>query len=419
VEDGSGVKQVDGDPNQLETLASGEVVAKKNGYVYVYTSNESQQDVLFDNMSVTQATGPVLEETHYYPYGLAMAGISTVGPLRIANAYRYNGKELNHEEFSDNTGLELYDYGFREYDPQIARFPQLDPLTDEFAVLTPYQYASNDPVGNIDLDGLEGVGSVGGLAADASKGIDASVRLEEVVVKAVQPTTVASVSKAFIKGFGKDLWGAVKGTAHALIHIDQTAVTIAKLQNPVDQQFMGIAAYQTLRGTTERFRNGNANDKAEIIGAGVGEIAQLFGGELAEVGKIGEIGKLSEVTSDIAKITEEVDKTAVAAKTSTTGFRYMSQAELKAIQETGYLRGGWSGETYFTKDLYKSAAKAQSRLSLGSSPALRVEFEILNNPTLLRNGTKVTPLNGMFGGGSEFMTLDPVKVRLINWQPLR
>lgn len=108
-----------------------------------------------------------------------------------------------------------------------------------------------------------------------------------------------------------------------------------------------------------------------------------------------------------------------AAKSSTTGFRYMSQAELKAIQETGYLRGGWSGETYFTKDLYKSAAKAQSRLSLGSSPTLRVEFEILNNPTLLRNGTKVTPLNGMFGGGSEFMTLDPVKVRLINWQPLR
>jgi len=77
----------------------------------------------------------------------------------------------------------------------------------------------------------------------------------------------------------------------------------------------------------------------------------------------------------------------------------MSQAELKAIQETGYLRGGWSGETYFTKDLYKSAAKAQSRLSLGNSPALRVEFEILNNPTLLRNGTKVTPLNRMIGGG--------------------
>jgi hypothetical protein len=46
VPDGSGVKQVDGDRGQLETLSSGKVVAKKNGYVYVYTSNESQQDSL-------------------------------------------------------------------------------------------------------------------------------------------------------------------------------------------------------------------------------------------------------------------------------------------------------------------------------------------------------------------------------------
>jgi len=51
----------------------------------------------------------------------------------------------------------------------------------------------------------------------------------------------------------------------------------------------------------------------------------------------------------------------------------MSQAELKAIQETSYLRGGLSGETYFTKDLFKSAAKAQSRLSLGSSPFRKVK----------------------------------------------
>jgi len=46
VPDCSGVKQVDGEPGQLETLSSGRVIAKKSGYVYVYTSNESQQDSL-------------------------------------------------------------------------------------------------------------------------------------------------------------------------------------------------------------------------------------------------------------------------------------------------------------------------------------------------------------------------------------
>ncbi|WP_344980130.1 RHS repeat-associated core domain-containing protein, partial [Compostibacter hankyongensis] len=154
VEESSGVKQVQAEPDELETLSSGEVVAKKSGYVYVYTSNESQQDVLFDNLVVTQSTGPVLEETHYYPFGQTMAGISTLAPLRLENRFKYNGKELNHLEFSDGVGLDIYDYGFRNYDPQIGRFIEQDPITDNLATLSPYQYAANDPIANIDVDGL-------------------------------------------------------------------------------------------------------------------------------------------------------------------------------------------------------------------------------------------------------------------------
>jgi uncharacterized protein RhaS with RHS repeats len=45
-------------------------------------------------------------------------------------------------------------YGFRGYDPQLGRFTEQDPLTDELATVSPYQYALNDPVSNIDLDGL-------------------------------------------------------------------------------------------------------------------------------------------------------------------------------------------------------------------------------------------------------------------------
>ena len=103
---------------------------------------------------------------------------------------------------------------------------------------------------------------------------------------------------------------------------------------------------------------------------------------------------------------------------SITAFRYMTQGELQAIQETGLLRGGRVGETFFTKDVFRSSLKAQRRLALPSKPTLRVEFQILNNPTLLRNGTKVQRAFGMPGGGAEFMTKSPVKVNLINWQPL-
>jgi hypothetical protein len=50
-------------------------------------------------------------------------------------------------------------YGAREYDPAIGRFFGVDPIIEQFPYLTPYNYASNDPVLNIDLWGLQGKSS--------------------------------------------------------------------------------------------------------------------------------------------------------------------------------------------------------------------------------------------------------------------
>ncbi|WP_343745154.1 DUF6443 domain-containing protein [Chitinophaga sp.] len=163
VEENSGVKQVKREPDQLQTLSVDKTVMKKNGYLYIYTSNEAGQDVFFDNLAVTHATGPVLEETHYYPFGLTMAAISSSalkGGLYPENRLKYGGKELNNREFSDGSGLEWYAYGARDYDVQIGRFMRVDPVTSDFVHLSPYQFAANDPIKNIDLDGLEPVSAI-------------------------------------------------------------------------------------------------------------------------------------------------------------------------------------------------------------------------------------------------------------------
>jgi len=62
------------------------------------------------------------------------------------------------------------DYGMRVYDPRAGRFLSVDPLTRNFPTLTPFQYASNSPIINIDLDGLEGKNSNSKTEKDA-KGV--------------------------------------------------------------------------------------------------------------------------------------------------------------------------------------------------------------------------------------------------------
>src|SRR5690606_6346669 len=63
--------------------------------------------------------------------------------------YGFNGKEMDNE-----TGTQ--DYGMRIYNPGLGRFLSVDPIARDYSELTPYQFASNNPVSSIDIDGLEG-----------------------------------------------------------------------------------------------------------------------------------------------------------------------------------------------------------------------------------------------------------------------
>jgi len=80
-------------------------------------------------------------------------------PIAIGNVfdkgYRYgfNGKEKDKGEEGMGGGGSTYDYGFRIYNPGLGKFLSVYPLYKSYPWFTPYLFAGNGPILNIDVDG--------------------------------------------------------------------------------------------------------------------------------------------------------------------------------------------------------------------------------------------------------------------------
>ena len=133
------------------------MVVQKSGYLYVYVSNESNMNVYFDDVVVNHKSGPVLEITNYRSFGSEIATLGAKAYGKTANAYRYNGKELQSKEFSDGSGIEEYDYGARHYDPLLGRWMVVDPLSEVSRRWSVYNYCYNNPLRFVDPDGMRPV----------------------------------------------------------------------------------------------------------------------------------------------------------------------------------------------------------------------------------------------------------------------
>ena len=155
------VGEMDAKDPEWKNLVQNDIEATKTGYFLVYISNEEQPtanlsagNVYFDNLVIVTNEGPIMEENHYYPFGLLIHPLSTSGSGRLQNKYKYNAKELQNGEFADGTGIEWYDYGARMYDQQIGRWHVKDPLGDKMSQYSLYCYVYNNPIMFVDPTGM-------------------------------------------------------------------------------------------------------------------------------------------------------------------------------------------------------------------------------------------------------------------------
>ncbi|CAM4085348.1 RHS repeat-associated core domain-containing protein [Flavobacterium branchiophilum] len=131
--------------------AEGYIKPNESSYKYIFNYNDHLGNVRLSysdtNNNGSISNSEILEENHYYPFGLKHRGYNA-NSLQPNYKYKYNGKE-----YQDELGLNMYDYGWRNYMPDIGRWGVIGSKAEAYYPITPYQYVLNNPLVNADVKG--------------------------------------------------------------------------------------------------------------------------------------------------------------------------------------------------------------------------------------------------------------------------
>ncbi|MBC7510218.1 MAG: RHS repeat-associated core domain-containing protein [Ferruginibacter sp.] len=300
--------------------------------------------------------------------------------------YGFNGKEKIEE-----TGW--VDLGMRDYDPKIGRLISVDPLTPEYPELTPYQFAENSPIQNVDFLGLQGV-----------------------------PFNEVWHGKANIIDWLNDLGTWEEGLKQTdkinpLYQLNNHATRILYNKNSDGSSVLP-------------FESPIADLGVDIILFATGEklVTTIFKPSLTTIVERQVVKQEAAMGSGAGENTTKqlLDKsTKKASNNFVTYERAMTKAELLDTKNSNILRGSRASEmqpNFFTDKIAgDKASKIAKKYGLDNKPEVKMKFQIKDQsikPIHTKGGAKANT-KGIGGGGTEYTTSGKTPIKIISVKKLK
>lgn len=131
-------------------------------YVYQYKDHLGNNRLSFTNNILSPGSMKILEENHYYPFGLKHTNYNTTKyefvKVESGNDYYINIEQLpaggvssykykyQGQELEEELGKNTYAYQWRDYDPAIGRFNKIDRFSEKYLGVSTYAFSANSPI---------------------------------------------------------------------------------------------------------------------------------------------------------------------------------------------------------------------------------------------------------------------------------
>jgi RHS repeat-associated protein len=319
-------------------------VSGTNAYSYVYNYTDHLGNVRLSytkNPSTNVLT--ILEENSYYPFGMKHT-ISNAVVQGQDYKYKYNGKELQ-----DELGLNVYDYGARQYMPDLGRWMQSDPLINDLDFTFNPNDVDEDDATQVEIAYHTTLGNGGGIynrdnLNPYTYGYNDPVRFDDPDGRC--PNCFTAVA-GFLVGGGIELGGQLL-SGKSLSEVDWADVGVESVKGALIGSGVGAGAAAALEGGSivakasfdyskkdgnQNVLNGKKSITKAVVDGVVDAAAGKAGGAIGK--KIGNLteGGVKAATKAETKATKNLVNATNKFNKATDGGRNMTSSAVNKLEK--------------------------------------------------------------------------------------